>query len=463
MNGTTLFEKIWLSHLVAPGSGDHPALLYIDRHLLHEVTSPQAFALLKERGLKVRRPHESFATMDHSIPTDARREAYVDTQAREQVAVLRRNCDEHGITLFDLDSPEQGIIHVIAPELGLILPGQTVVCGDSHTSTHGAFGALAFGIGTSEVAHVLATQCLLQSPAKTLAVNVSGQLSPGVSAKDLILAIICELGAGGGKGYVLEYRGETIEAMDMEERMTICNMSIEAGARAGLIAPDEKTFAYLAACPRAPRGEAWEAAVRRWRLLRSDSDACFNREIFIDASQLAPMVSFGTSPHQSISIQKQVPAAGNDRDLSEALDYMGWNAEQRLEGVPVDLVFIGSCTNSRISDLRAAAKILQGRKIADGLRLMIVAGSMQVKRQAEREGLAQIFIDAGAEWREPGCSLCIAMNGDQLKPGELAVSTSNRNFAGRQGPRARTILASPLTAAATAVRGTLSDPRAFLT
>jgi 3-isopropylmalate/(R)-2-methylmalate dehydratase large subunit len=459
MHPRTLLDKIWTAHEVAAESADHPAILYIDRHLVHEVTSPQAFTELRERGLRVRRPDKTFATLDHSIPTDARREAYVDEQARTQVETLRRNCQDFGVPLFDLGSPTQGIIHVIAPELGLTLPGQTIVCGDSHTSTHGAFGALAFGIGTSEVAHVLATQCLLQKKPKNLAVHVDGQLGRGVTAKDLILAIIQKLGSAGGTGYVLEYRGPAIEALDMEARMTLCNMSIEAGAKAGLIAPDEKTFSWLHARRYAPAGAQWEEALDSWKTLRSDPGALFDREIYLDASTLAPMVTFGTSPDQSIAIQESVPSR---EEWASALQYMQWEPGQRVEGTPIDVVFIGSCTNSRISDLRAAAKILKGRQVAKGLRLMIVPGSVEVKRQAEVEGLAKIFLEAGAEWREPGCSMCIAMNGDQLQPGQLAVSTSNRNFAGRQGKGSRTILASPLTAAATAVNGHLTDPRVFL-
>ncbi|WP_141734187.1 3-isopropylmalate dehydratase large subunit [Oligoflexus tunisiensis] len=459
MHPRTLLDKIWTAHEVAAESADHPAVLYIDRHLVHEVTSPQAFTELRQRGLRVRRPDQTFATLDHSIPTDARREAYVDDQARQQVETLRRNCQDFAIPLFDLGSASQGIIHVIAPELGLTLPGQTIVCGDSHTSTHGAFGALAFGIGTSEVGHVLATQCLLQKKPKTLAVHVEGQLGRGVTAKDLILAIIQKLGAGGGTGYVLEYRGPAINALDMEARMTLCNMSIEAGAKAGLIAPDERTFAFLKDRPYAPSGADWNRALEDWRQLRSDPDAVFDREILLDASRITPMVTFGTSPDQAIGIQEVVPA---DEQLQGARAYMEWQPGQKVEGAPIDVVFIGSCTNSRISDLRAAAKILKGRRIAPGLRLMVVPGSVKVKKQAEVEGLARIFLDAGAEWREPGCSMCIAMNGDQLQPGQLAVSTSNRNFAGRQGKGSRTILASPLTAAATAVTGHLTDPRVFL-
>jgi 3-isopropylmalate/(R)-2-methylmalate dehydratase large subunit len=444
---------------VAAESADHPAILYIDRHLVHEVTSPQAFTELRQRGLRVRRPDKTFATLDHSIPTDARREAYVDEQARTQVETLRKNCQDFGVPLFDLGSPTQGIIHVIAPELGLTHPGQTIVCGDSHTSTHGAFGALAFGIGTSEVAHVLATQCLLQKKPKNLAVHVEGQLGRGVTAKDLILAIIQKLGSAGGTGYVLEYRGSAIEALDMEARMTLCNMSIEAGAKAGLIAPDEKTFSWLRARRYAPAGADWDAALAHWKTLRSDPGAVFDREIYLDASSLGPMVTVGTSPDQSVNIQEAVPSRA---EWDSALQYMEWQPGQRVEGTPIDVVFIGSCTNSRISDLRAAAKVLQGRQVAKGLRLMIVPGSVEVKRQAEVEGLAKIFLEAGAEWREPGCSMCIAMNGDQLQPGQLAVSTSNRNFAGRQGKGSRTILASPLTAAASAVTGHLTDPRVFL-
>ncbi len=456
----TVFEKIWRAHLVGEETPDHPALLYIDRHFVHEVTSPQAFSELRQRGLSVRRPDRTFATLDHSIPSDKQRRNYPDAQVRQQVQTLRENCQAFGIELFDMGSAEHGIVHVIGPELGLTLPGQTIVCGDSHTATHGAFGALAFGIGTSEVGHVLATQCLLQRQPKTMAVQVEGALPHGVLAKDLILAIIKELGSGGGRGYVIEYQGAAIRALDMESRMTVCNMSIEAGARAGLVAPDDLTSAYLKGRRYAPQGEAWEQALERWNELYSDPDAAFDASLRIDASKLAPMVTFGTSPDQSIPIDGEVPSS--NPEIAEALDYMRFEGGRGLLGTPIDVVFIGSCTNSRISDLRMAASILKGHKKAKNIRLLIVPGSEGVKRQAEAEGLAQIFIEAGAEWREPGCSMCIAMNGDQLEAGQLALSTSNRNFAGRQGKLGRTILGSPATAAATAIHGYLADPRSFL-
>ncbi len=459
----TLFEKLWNRHLVEAETADHPALLYIDRHLVHEVTSPQAFTVLRERGLEVRRPDLTFATMDHSVPTDRDRKAYIDKQALAQVETLSKNCRDFGIPLYDLNSRDQGIVHVIGPELGWTQPGQIIVCGDSHTATHGAFGALAFGIGTSEVAHVLATQCLLQHKPKTLAVHVEGRLGRGVEAKDLALAIIASLGSGGGAGYVLEYRGEAITAMDMEARMTLCNMSIEAGARAGLIAADLTTFTYLKDCRHAPQGDEWAKAVERWQEFYSDDDAVYDHHIRIDATLLSPMVTYGTSPDQAIGIERSLPLTDIDpQTFTASLDYMKFHPGQRLEGMPVDVVFIGSCTNGRITDLRSAARILKGRKKAENLRLMIVPGSQAVKRQAESEGLDTIFMEAGAEWREPGCSMCIAMNGDQLLAGQLAVSTSNRNFAGRQGRLGRTVLASPATAAATAVLGCLTDPRVFL-
>lgn len=461
MSQQTLYEKIWNAHVVQTGSRDEPAILYIDRHLVHEVTSPQAFSELRKRSLRVRRPDKTFATMDHSVPTDRLREAYVDSEARQQVETLRENCRDFGIPLFDLSSDDQGIIHVIGPELGITLPGQTIVCGDSHTATHGAFGALAFGIGTSEVSHVLATQCLLQNKAKTMAVTVDGRLPPGVTAKDLILAIIRKLGSGGGVGFVLEYRGSAIEALSMEERMTLCNMTIEAGARAGLVAPDEKTFAYLKGRRFAPRAEDWERFRDGWLSLKSDPEASFDKEIRIDASRLSPMITYGTSPDQAVAIDEKLPESKNGPEL-DAMDYMKFEGGRTLIGTPIDVVFIGSCTNGRISDLRAAAKIFQGRKKSDNVRVLVVPGSHAVKKQAEEEGLDRIFLEAGAEWREPGCSMCIAMNGDQLQPGQCAVSTSNRNFPGRQGKLGRTILASPQTAAAAAIRGHLTDPRTML-
>ena len=458
----TLFEKIWDAHIVRPATADTPAILYVDLQLIHEVTSPQAFGWLRDRGLRVRRPERTVATMDHSTPTTPRgpdgRIPVLDNAAAAQIAQLETNCRDFGIELHALGSEGQGIVHVIGPELGVTQPGMTIVCGDSHTSTHGAFGALAFGIGTSEVSHVLATQCLLQQKAKTLAITVDGTLRPGVTAKDLILAVIARLGIGGGTGHVIEYRGSAIRALSMEERMTVCNMSIEAGARAGMIAPDDTTFAYLAGRPRVPQGAAWDRAVAAWRALPSDPGATYDREERFDGSALEPMITYGTNPGMGISIRASVPSP-DGATMEKALKYMGLTAEQPLLGHPIDVVFIGSCTNSRLSDLRQAATVFKGRKVAAGVRALIVPGSQRIKKQAEAEGLDKIFRDAGADWREAGCSMCIAMNGDQLKPGQYAVSTSNRNFEGRQGTGGRTFLASPLTAAAAAVTGKITDAR----
>ncbi len=463
MKPRTLFEKIWDAHLVRDETAEAPAILYVDLHLIHEVTSPQAFQQLRDRGLRVRRPERTVATMDHSTPTTPRgpdgRIPVTDPQAAEQIRRLESNCGEFGIRLHALGSEGQGIVHVIGPELGLTQPGMTIVCGDSHTSTHGAFGSLAFGIGTTEVAHVLMTQCLLQSRPKTMAIRIGGRLHPGVTAKDLILAIIARIGVAGGTGHVLEYTGEAVRALSMEERMTVCNMSIEAGARAGMIEPDDATFEYLAGRPHAPREGAWDRALEAWRRLPGDEGARFDREVSIDASDLAPMITYGTNPGMAVPVSGVVPDGGDLPTLRKALDYMGLEPGQPLLGHPVDVVFIGSCTNSRISDLRQAANILKGRKVAAGLRVLVVPGSQAVKRQAEAEGLDRVFREAGAEWREAGCSMCIAMNGDQLRPGQYAVSTSNRNFEGRQGQGGRTFLASPLTAAATAVAGSIADAR----
>ncbi len=463
----TLFEKVWEQHVVREDPGA-PSVLYVDLHLVHEVTSPQAFDGLRARGLKLRRPDRTFATMDHSTPTLPRGLAVVDAQAEAQLAKLKANCAEFGVSLFDLDSAEQGIVHVIGPELGLTQPGKTIVCGDSHTSTHGAFGALAFGIGTSEVEMVLATQCLLQRTPKTLEVHVGGKLAPGVGAKDIILALIAKIGTGGATGHVIEYRGPAIEALDMEERMTVCNMSIEAGARAGMIAPDDKTFAWLKGRRFAPQGAEFDAAVARWRALRTDAGAKFDASVTLDAGALAPMVTYGTNPGMGIPVTEKVPSpesassAADRAAIAKALEYMGLEAGAPIAGHPVNVVFIGSCTNSRIGDLRAAASVMQGRKVAPGVRVLVVPGSKSVKKQAEAEGLDKVFREAGAEWREAGCSMCIAMNGDQLSPGEYAVSTSNRNFEGRQGRGGRTFLASPLTAAAAAVSGRVVDPRTLV-
>ncbi len=464
MTAQTIIDKIWHNHIVAE-QPDTPAVLYIDLHLVHEVTSPQAFSGLRARGLPVRRPEQTVATMDHSIPTTPLHLPIVDVMAAAQIAQLEQNCRDFGIPLLGFYSPNRGIVHVIGPELGLTQPGMTIVCGDSHTATHGAFGALAFGIGTSEVEHVLASQCLLQTKPKTYAVNVEGTLRPGVTAKDIILALLARIGVGGGTGHVFEYRGAAIRALSMEERMTICNMSIEGGARAGLIAPDDTTFNYLAGRPFAPQGADWDAAVARWRALPSDEGATYDKSIDIDADALEPMITYGTNPGMGLPISAPVPDPADAADLTQrltlqrALDYMDLRPGRPLLGHPVDVVFIGSCTNSRISDLRQAARLLDGRRVADGVRVMVVPGSQDVKRQAEAEGLDDIFKAAGAEWREAGCSMCIAMNGDQLAPGQYAVSTSNRNFEGRQGKGGRTFLASPLTAAATAITGVVTDAR----
>ena len=467
MKSRTIIEKIWDNHVVTQQPGA-PALLFIDLHLTHEVTSPQAFEGLRKRGIKVRRPDLTIATADHSTPTTPRSLPIVDKVAAAQVAQLETNCREFGIRCFGLNSDQQGIVHVIGPEQGLTQPGMTVVCGDSHTATHGAFGALAFGIGTSEVEHVLASQCLLQNRSKTYQVLVEGSLKPGVTAKDIILSLIARIGIGGGTGCVFEYCGPAIRALSMEERMTVCNMSIEAGARAGLIAPDDTTYQYMAGRHYAPKGAAWDAAVARWRTLPTDEGAAYDKSITIDASTLQPMITFGTNPGMGIPITAPVPdpAAVSDpleRDsLAKALRYMDLAPGKPLLGHPVNVVFIGSCTNSRISDLRNAARLLKGRKVHPGVRVMVVPGSHQIKEQAQAEGLDQIFRDAGAEWREAGCSMCIAMNGDQLQPGEYSVSTSNRNFEGRQGKGGRTFLASPLTAAAAAITGAVTDVRELL-
>ena len=463
----TLFEKIWNNHVVAAEEGN-PAVIYIDLHLIHEVTSPQAFTGLRQKGLKVRQPGKTMATMDHGIPTTPPDVPITDEMVLRQISQLELNCAEFGIPLQGLRSPHRGIVHVIGPELGLTQPGMTIVCGDSHTSTHGAFGALAFGIGTSEIEHVLATQCLLQVKPKTYAVKVEGTLAPGVSAKDIILNLISRIGIGGGTGYVFEYMGSAIRNLSMEERMTICNMSIEGGARAGMVAPDETTFAYIKGKPHAPKGAAWDEAVAAWSKLPSDEGAVFDKEITIDANTLEPMITYGTNPGMGMKITDYVPDPATIKDVSErqtlekALQYMALRPGQPLLGQKVDVVFLGSCTNSRISDLRLAAGLIKGRKVADNIRMMVVPGSQEVKKQAEMEGLDKVFKEAGADWREAGCSMCIAMNGDQLDPGQYAVSTSNRNFEGRQGKGGRTFLASPLTAVATAVTGHITDVRTLL-
>ena len=461
----TLFEKLWDAHVVVPETIDAPAVLYIDLHLIHEVTTPQAFAELDARGLPVRRPGRTKGTLDHSTPTtppnDSGQLDYYTPDAEKQVRTLRENCTRFGVELFDFGSEHRGIVHVIGPELGLTQPGMTIVCGDSHTATHGAFGALAFGIGTSEVGHVLATQCLLQRKAKTLAIEVEGELGVGVTAKDLILHVIGAIGVDGGTGHVIEYRGSAIRALSMEERMTVCNMSIEAGARAGLVAPDEVTFEYLAHTPRAPQGDDFARAVAHWRTLRSDDGARFDRTVRIDAGDIMPTVTWGTHPGQVTCIDATLPVA-NDADTQRALDYMRFTGGKSLAGQPVDVVFIGSCTNGRLSDLRQVADILRDHRVHPRVRMLVVPGSVQVQRAAEAEGIHRIVRAAGAEWREPGCSMCIAMNGDLVAPGQLAVSTSNRNFEGRQGREARTVLASPYTAAACAVAGHVVDPRSYM-
>jgi 3-isopropylmalate/(R)-2-methylmalate dehydratase large subunit len=463
----TLFEKIWDSHVVAQEPGA-PALLYVDLHLIHEVTSPQAFTGLRQRGLKVRRPNRTVATMDHSIPTINRGLPIVDPMAAKQIQYLEDNCKEFGIPLHGMESKHRGIVHVIGPELGLTQPGMTIVCGDSHTSTHGALGALAFGIGTSEVEHVLASQCLLQHKAKTCEVRVEGRLGRGVSSKDIILALIAEIGIGGGTGHVFEYTGSAIRALTIEERMTVCNMSIEGGARAGMVAPDDTTIQYVAGREFAPTGAAWDRAVTRWRQLPTDQGATYDKSVTLDANKLAPMITYGTNPGMGMPITARIPDPMELGDLNQraaldkALKYMALEPGQPLLGHDVNVVFIGSCTNSRISDLRLAAGLMKDRTVAPGVRMLVVPGSQDVKNQAEAEGLDAVFKRAGAEWREAGCSMCIAMNGDQLEPGQYAVSTSNRNFEGRQGKGGRTFLVSPLTAAATAIAGKITDVRTML-
>jgi 3-isopropylmalate/(R)-2-methylmalate dehydratase large subunit len=466
MTARTLFDRIWAAHEVVPETAETPAVLYIDLHLIHEVTSPQAFTVLRSLGLPVRRPDRTLGTMDHSTPTSSDQvfgnvPIKVDAAAK-QVRQLEQNTADFGIELFAMHDARRGIVHVIGPELGCTQPGMTVVCGDSHTSTHGAFGTLAFGIGSTEVGHVFATQCLLQRKPKTFAVNVDGALRPGVTAKDLILAIIGRIGVAGGTGYVFEYRGSTIEALSMEQRMTVCNMSIEAGARAGMIAPDDTTFEFLKGRPRVPQGADWDAAVARWRSLATDPDARFDASIDIDASRLEPMITYGTNPGMVVPISGAIPDQAGDAVFDQALRYMGFHGGDAMLGKPIDVVFIGSCTNGRLEDLQAAAHILKGRKVASGVRLMIVPGSQQVKREAEAAGLADIFKAAGADWRESGCSMCLGMNGDTVGPGQYSISTSNRNFEGRQGVGARTLLVSPYTAAASAVRGRITDPRELL-
>jgi len=464
----TLAQKVWDDHVVVEGTGSgasrEPDLIYIDLHLVHEVTSPQAFDGLRLAGRAVRRPDLTIATEDHNVPTVDIDKPIADPVSRTQVETLRRNCEEFGIRLHPMGDANQGIVHIIGPQLGLTQPGMTIVCGDSHTSTHGAFGALAMGIGTSEVEHVLATQTLPLRPFRTMAVNVDGELPPGVTAKDIILAVIAKIGTGGGQGHVIEYRGSAIESLSMEGRMTICNMSIEAGARAGMVAPDETTFKYLRGRPHAPKGADWDAAVAYWRQLRTDEGAEFDTQVWLDAGELSPFVTWGTNPGQGVPLNGVVPdpaeiAGEADRLAAEkALAYMDLRPGTPMRDIAVDVVFVGSCTNGRIEDLRAVAEVLRGRKVADGVRMLIVPGSMAVRAQAEAEGLDRIFLEAGAEWRQAGCSMCLGMNPDQLQPGQRCASTSNRNFEGRQGKGGRTHLVSPAVAAATAVRGRLSSP-----
>ena len=461
--GKTLAEKVWEAHIVRRAEGE-PDLLYIDLHLVHEVTSPQAFDALRSAGRVVRRPDLTLATEDHNVPTIDIDKPIADPISRAQVEALRTNCAEFGVPLFPLGSADQGIVHVVGPQLGLTQPGMTVVCGDSHTSTHGAFGALAFGIGTSEVEHVLATQTLPLKPFKTMAITVNGPLPDGVTAKDLILAVIARIGTGGGQGYVLEYRGEGVRGLSMEGRMTLCNMSIEAGARAGMVAPDQTTFTYLEGRPHAPTGAHWDAALAYWQTLRTDDDATFDAEVVIEASELSPFVTWGTNPGQGVPLAGSVPSPEDAADevervaIERALEYMDLAPGTPIREIPVDTVFVGSCTNGRIEDLRAVASILEGRKVADGVRMLVVPGSVKVRLQAMSEGLDKVFVDAGAEWREAGCSMCLAMNPDKLTPGERSASTSNRNFEGRQGPGGRTHLVSPQVAAATAVTGHFASP-----
>jgi 3-isopropylmalate/(R)-2-methylmalate dehydratase large subunit len=466
MTPRTLFDKVWSAHEVVAETRDTPAVLYVDLHLVHEVTTPQAFSMLRRHGLPVRRPDRTLATMDHSTPTHSAQvfgsvPIKVDAAAR-QVRQMEEIAAEFGVELFGMHDARRGIVHIIGPELGMTQPGMTIVCGDSHTSTHGAFGALAFGIGTTEVGHVFATQALLQRKPKSLAINIEGQLQPGVTAKDLILAIIGQIGVSGGTGYVLEYRGSTVRALSMYERMTVCNMSIEAGARAGMIAPDEVTYEYLRGKPRAPRGQDWEAAEARWRSFVTDPLASFDASVEVNAERVEPMITYGTNPGMVVPIGAAIPDKKGDEVFDKAMRYMGFHGGEAMLGKAVNVVFIGSCTNGRLEDLQAAARILKGRKVAQGVHLLIVPGSQQIKRQAEALGLADIFKAAGADWRESGCSMCLGMNGDTVAAGQYSVSTSNRNFEGRQGKGARTLLVSPLTAAACAVKGSIADPRELL-
>jgi 3-isopropylmalate/(R)-2-methylmalate dehydratase large subunit len=461
-----MFQKVWAAHEVVPETADTPAVIFIDLHLTHEVTSPQSFSELRARGLRVRRPDLTLATMDHATPTRTEQvfggAPITIESAAKQIRQLEVNCADFGIELLGLQHHDRGIVHIIGPELGVTQPGKTIVCGDSHTSTHGAFGALAFGIGSTEVGHVMATQCLLQKKPKTFAIEVAGRLQPGVTAKDLILAIIGKVGVSGGTGHVFEYRGEAVRAMSMEQRMTVCNMSIEAGARAGMIAPDDTTFAYLEGRQRVPKGAAWAEAVARWKELPTDAGAAFDRSVTIDAAALEPMVTYGTNPGMVAPVSGSIPDRHGDPVFDAAMRYMGLRPGEPIRDVPVNVVFVGSCTNGRLTDLRAAAAMLRGRKVASGVHMLVVPGSQDVKRAAEAEGLHEVFRAAGAEWRESGCSMCLGMNGDTVPKGQYSVSTSNRNFEGRQGVGARTLLASPETAAASAIRGRVTDPREMI-
>ena len=465
MTAKSLFDKLWERHVVVEETSESPAVLFIDLHLIHEVTSPQAFAVLKDRGLKVRRPDLTIGTLDHSTPTlpaDEKGEwPYATPDAKAQVEMLVANCKEHSVELFGMGDPRRGIVHVIGPELGLTQPGKTIVCGDSHTSTHGAFGALAFGIGTTEVGHVLATQCVLQRKPRSMRVRFEGPAPKGVTAKDMALAVIAEVGADGGQGYAVEFAGPAVEALSMDGRMTLCNMSIEAGARFGMVAPDETTFAWLKECDRAPQGAGWDAALDDWRTLPTDEGASFDKEVVINAAFLKPMITYGVSPDAAAPVDTLAPVP-KTADARRAAEYMQIEGGRPLTENKVDRVFIGSCTNSRLSDLRLAAGVMRGRKVKDGVVALIVPGSEAVRRAAEEEGLDKVFRAAGAEWREPGCSMCIAMNGDAGAPGDLVVSTSNRNFIGRQGKGVRTVLASPATAAASAIEGRIADPRPYM-
>ncbi len=468
MSGKTLFDKVWDDHVVVPETADTPAVFYIDLHIVHEVTTPQAFNMLRDNGLKVRRPDLMLATMDHSTPTvhvppddlsvldDP---AVSDPEPAQQIRQMIKNCEEFGIELHGFGDAHRGIVHVIGPEIGATQPGKTIVCGDSHSSTHGAFGAMGFGIGATMVGHVMATTCLLMRKPKSMAVNITGELKPGVSAKDIILALIGKIGVDGGTGHVIEYRGDTIRGLNMEERMTICNMSIEAGARAGMIAPDETTFEYMKGREKMPQGAEWDAAVERWKALATDDDATFDKVVDLDVSELEPQVTYGTNPGMVVPISKPVPNPKGNLSFQKSIDYMQVEADKPMLGTKVDVVFVGSCTNSRMTDLRNVANILDGKKVADHVRMMIVPGSEAVKKKAEAEGLHEIYVAAGAEWREAGCSMCLGMNSDKLGKGQLCVSTSNRNFEGRQGPGGRTVLASPETAAASALAGVIADPR----